>query len=231
VFLLAAPALGMLTGATHAKTVSSGAPPVELETLIRQCLDEGRKALERGKQAEAISIFEKCAERYPKSGPAHYWLGCAYLDADKTVEAARALKAAVRLSPEDWNAVHMLGRTYALDDTKLDIAKDLLEKALSMNPIDNQVKLDLARVYALQGAYEPAFNLFGEILDTERDYAIYHTELGKLLTAICQHDAARKEFERALLLFPDYQPAKKGLEDLEKKIKEKALWKGAPGTK
>jgi pentatricopeptide repeat protein len=88
-----------------------------------------------------------------------------------------------------------------------------------MDPHFEEARFDLARVYAQKGQLDKAFRLFSEIIKQEMKFSVYHTEIGRILTALGQDKGAKAEYERALILFPNYEPAKKLLQELENKQK------------
>lgn len=198
---------------TRVSTDESPAPDKE----VIQCLRKGHDALDKKDLDEATKLFQACVAQHPKSGLAHYWLGQSYLFAHKSDVAESEIKEALRLDPGNLYAVHALGRLYSLDKNKLDLAEELLAKVLSMDPHFEDARFDLARVYAQRGKLDLAFPLFSQIFKQEIKFAAYHTEFGRLLTALGQEKGAKEQYQRALTLFPNYEPAKKLLQALENK--------------
>ncbi len=84
-----------------------------------------------------------------------------------------------------------------------------------------------------RGKLDLAFPLFSQIFKQEMKFAAYHTEFARLLTALGQEKAAKEQFQRALTLFPNYEPAKKFLQALENKqqVKEDSSTKPTPEKK
>ncbi|MGO9570986.1 MAG: tetratricopeptide repeat protein [Desulfomonilaceae bacterium] len=215
--LLAAEALAAnsSTDKMQAPASVSGSPVPDKDLI--QCLRKGHEALDKTDLDEAAKLFHACVEQHPKSGLAHYWLGQSYFLAHKKVDAIAEFKEAVRLEPANPYAMHALGRVYSLDKTKLDLAEDLLSKVLTIDPHFEDARFDLARVYAQKGALDKAFQLFSQIIKQEMKFAVYHTEVGRILTALGQEKGAKEEYKRALILYPKYEPARKLLQELENK--------------
>ncbi len=182
-----------------------------------ECLRPGLEALKDEDFDEAAKALQNCVEKHPKSGLARFWLGKTYFYQGKHAKAAGELKEAVRLEPNNYRPLYMLARVYAQDETKLSLAQEILEKVTARNPQFNEARLALAHTFVKQGDIKKAFIHFNLIFRKERDFARYHTELGRLLAALGQNRHAKEQFERALVLFPDYDRAKKHLEELRNK--------------
>ncbi|MFH1117178.1 MAG: tetratricopeptide repeat protein [Pseudomonadota bacterium] len=191
--------------------------PAQTDRKTTGCLKPGLDALKGEAFDEAVKAFAACVDKQPKSGLARYWLGKAYFYQGKHAEAADALKEAVRLEPNNYRPLYMLARVYSQDDKKLSLAQEILEKVVAGNPEFNEARLALAHTFVKQGDIKKAFVQFNLIFRKERDFARYHTELGRLLSALGQNKQAKKEFERALVLTPDYDMAKRHLEELRNK--------------
>ncbi len=191
--------------------------PAQTDRQAIECLKLGLDALKDEDFDKAGKAFAACVEKHPKSGLARYWLGKAYFYQGKHAEAADALKEAVRLEPNNYRPLYMLARVYGQDETKLSLAQEILEKVVARNPEFNEARLALAHTFVKQGDIKKAFIQFNLIFRKERDFARYHTELGRLLSALGRNKQAREQFERALVLSPDYDRAKMHLEELRNK--------------
>jgi tetratricopeptide (TPR) repeat protein len=192
------------------------------------CLKKGHEALDKNDLDEATKVFRSCVEQHPKSGLAHYWLGQAYQYGFKMDEAIVETKEALRLEPGNLYGLHALGRLYSLDKNKLDVAEELLTKVAGIDPHFDEARFDLARVYARKGEMDKAFQLFSQLFSQEMRFAVYHAELGKILTASGQERSAMDHYNRALTLQPDYEPAKKLIQELQNKRQTKGDEKEAP---
>jgi tetratricopeptide (TPR) repeat protein len=147
--------------------------------------------------------------------------GCVPFLFRSTENAVVQLKEALRLEPDNPLALAMLGKVYSYDKKKLSLAEDLLKKAVSLNPDSDETRFDLARVFAQRGDLEKSLREFSILLRGEIRYAVYHTELGMILAAGGKKEDARREFKRALVIFPGFGPAKKELEALDEPIEKK----------
>jgi tetratricopeptide (TPR) repeat protein len=181
-----------------------------------ECLEGGNKAADAGNFDEAIKLFTSCTEKFPNSAEAHFLLGMAHFYKHDTEKATAELKKSMQLDPNNSNATAMLGRIYSFDAQKLSLAKELLERVLASAPYRDDVRFDLARVYARQGQVEEALKNFQILFSGEPKYALYHTEFAKILIAGGQKNEAKTHLQRALVIVPNFDMAKKLLDSLEK---------------
>lgn len=207
----------------------SGTPaPGKSDPAAAECLESGNKAADAGNFDEAIKQFTTCTEKFPNSAEAHFLLGMAHFYKQDVEKAIAALKKSMQLDPSNPNATAMLGRIYSFDAQKLSLAKELLERVLSAAPYRDDVRFDLARVYARQGQLDETLKNFQILFSGEPKYALYHTEFAKILIAGGQKNEAKIHLQRALVLVPNFEMAKKMLESLEKGDAGDAGTKEAP---
>ncbi len=227
---------GWLVGLLIATLIQTAAEAQQTEVFkvqacvdpkIAECLAAGHQALETRDLKEAARSFSSCVEKHPNTAITRYWLGMAYFFGHENEKAIAEFKEVTRLEPENAYAAAMLGRIYSFDQNKLGIAKELLERALAINSELEDARFDLARVCAQQGELEKAFKEFGIIFSGEARYALFHTELAKILITAGDTKEAHNQLQRALALAPDFEPAKRLLENLEK---QRSSDPGEPAT-
>ena len=199
------------TTAANPKAASSQSQEAE----AFNCVASGQKILESGDLKGATKALEECVKKYPSSSVTRYWLGMAMFFAHETDRAIAEFKEVVRMDPDNPLGVAMLGRMYSFDASKLGLARELLERALAVKPDMEDARFDLARVYAQQSDYEKSFKEFGLLLEGEVRFALYRTELAKVLVSVGQKAEAKKNVERALMYDPEFEPAKKLLNELK----------------
>lgn len=186
-----------------------------VDPKVAECLATGRQAMDKGDLQEALSRLSTCAQDHPKSAIVHYSLGMLYFLSHHAEKATAEFKKALELDPDNPYVIGMLGRMYSFDSTKTGVARELLERALAINPAIEDARFDLARVYAQQGDLEKSFTEFAILLSGEEKFAVYHTELAKILRSVNQSKEAREQLQKALILKPNFELAKKLLNDLE----------------
>ena len=132
-------------------------------------------------------------------------------------EAEKAIaqfKKMLAIEPENYRALAMIGRTLALNKSRIDQAMTYINDSLSINPEFAEARFDLARMYALKGDMKRTLTEFAIIFRTERKYALYHYELGRILESAKAVEQSRREYQRALQLNPEFAKAKEALDKL-----------------
>ena len=114
----------------------------------------------------------------------------------------KRLRRLMVLQPESAQAYNALGYSYAERNLKLDEARTLIERALSIAPNDYYIVDSLGWVLYRQG------DLAGALAQLERAYAArpdpeVAAHLGEVLSALGRVDEARRVLREAQQKFPD----------------------------
>ena len=193
------------------------------DPAVAECVALGHKAATEGNFDQAIKLFSACIEKHPNSTDAHFFLGMAYFYKQDIDKAAGELRKSLQYDSNNLDASAMLGRIYSFDKQKLALSRELLERVISVAPHKDDVRFDLARVYALSGDEKKSLQEFRTIFLGEARYGVYHTEFAKILIAAGEKKPARTHLQRALALAPDFEPAKMLLDSLNKEDQGSAL--------
>jgi tetratricopeptide (TPR) repeat protein len=186
--------------------------------LSPQAMDHFRQAhkfLNEHKPDEALKEFQETARLAPDSPLAVFWLGKAYLFQKDQEQAEKCFKKVLAMDPQNYHAMAMLGRLYAMDKDKLDQAESYLKQALDYSPENLDAHFDLARIYARKGEREKAAQEFRYLFNKEGEFFIYHFELGRILEAWGNKEGALREYRRAQLLNPKFEMADQAIKRLE----------------
>jgi Tfp pilus assembly protein PilF len=179
------------------------------------CIEKAKKALGEKQLDKALAEFKACVEQHPNSTAARFGLGMAYFMAKDAKAATNEFLEVRKLDPENLDAQAMLARLYSFDKDKLDLAQELLERCLKVRPDSLDLRFDLARVYAQKGEIQKSFGEFAFILDFEGKFAMYRTELAKVLLAGDEKEGAKEMLKRALVIDPNFAPARELLKQVE----------------
>ncbi len=205
--------------ALPAWAAKGGEPPRQLPSAedesAADCLQAGQQAMSRREFRQAAQAFAQCARRFPSDSHAHFWQGMAHFLDQQAQPAGEAFRQVLALEPGHVGALAMLGKLYSFEKPRLAEAEQLLLRALRLRPDLEEARFDLARVYALTGRHNRSLEEFQLLFRGEPRFALYHVELGRILASQGQMEAARREMERALALFPGYAPALEQLKALE----------------
>lgn len=141
-----------------------------------------------------------------------------------SLEAANATDGALDDLPLIWAAALLATRScpgyadlhyfaaYAAQHTgDLETARDLLNRALELNPRYEAALILAARVAMQQLQPEQALRYLRQALFNGADYPDVHVMMGDLLRALEQIAPARRSYRRALTLNENLESAKRGL--------------------
>jgi tetratricopeptide (TPR) repeat protein len=140
------------------------------------------------------------------------------------------MQEALKLDPNNRQIRAMLGKLYSFDEEKLSLGEELLNGVLENNPENDDARIDRARIYARKKQMDKAFPEFSRVLASEKRFALYHLELGRILMGGGLYEEARKQFERSLVLEPGFQAAEEQLKLLEREVAKGGTPESRPGS-
>lgn len=145
----------------------------------------------------------------------HLWLGKVYLSQKECPRAEAELKKVLALDSENYPAMVLLARLYSRDKERLNQAEAYLQHALKLSPDSVEAHFDLGRVYALKGVRQKAIAEFNFIFFKEKEFFLYHYEVGRILESWGEKAEALKLYRRAHLLNPEFAKAQEAVRRLE----------------
>ena len=176
--------------------------------------EKGVQDLQQNKTTDALGEFQQVSQLAPKAPAGHLWLGKAYLSEKKFPEAETEFKKVLDLSPKNVAALVLLGRLCSTDPNRYNQAEDYLKQALKSSPDSIEAHFDLGRVYALKGERQKAIEAFNFIFFKERDFHLYHYEVGRILEAWGEKAEALRQYRQALLFNANFAAAKDAVQRL-----------------
>lgn len=166
----------------------------------------GRTYMSIDQPERAETVLTSILDTFGEDKWTHYYLASVMEEQERPNQAARHLRAALELDPDDPDIMNFLGYLYAEEDMQLDEAETLLNQALEIDP-DNGFYLDsLGWVYYRKGQAERAVDYIERaILNMSQDDAILRDHLGDAYAL--QGDIARalEEWRRAQRLDPELE--------------------------
>jgi tetratricopeptide (TPR) repeat protein len=129
-------------------------------------------------------------------------------------KAGRYYEAALAIDSNSGVAANDLAWVYASQNTNLDVALGLAQKAKEILPDLDLVTDTLAWVYYKKGLYSAAIPLLQECVSKSPSHAVYHYHLGMALLADGDKAKGRERLQAALKLGlsgDDAQQARKAL--------------------
>ena len=174
------------------------------------------------KPQEAIDLYEKILESNPDYVEALFWLGYLYENYGQRSKALETWERGVKLDSSFAPILNCLGYTYAEEGIKLDLAEEMVKKALEEEP-ENGAYLDsLGWVYYKKGDIEKAKKYTLKAVDLIKDPDVYE-HLGDIYIGLGDQEEGVRYYQEGLLRFP----GNKGLESkLKKYEKEDKFPKG-----
>lgn len=174
----------------------------------------GRTLMALERHADAGTALQGTIDRFGGDKWLHYYLATVYEELDHPDGVEAQLRAAITFDPNDADVLNFLGYHLADENKKLPEAKDLVERALQIDP-ENGFYLDsLGWVYYRMGRGEEAVQYIrSAIRSMNTDDAILRDHLGDAYLLAGDTAAAMKEWQRALRLDPK-------IEGVDAKIKK-----------
>lgn len=202
---------------TYVKAVSAVDPEnVDAQLVL---VDSLRK---EGKDSQAIAILEKLFQR-PELVPFRYRdFAGTYYEAQGDLQRARSeylayidgLFELVSSNSGNLALANLLARYCIEKGLKLDLAAEVIDRALAEAPENDGFHLTEAQLFLARGQYEEALSALEEISKgIGLDYDVY-VLTGRAYAARNDVDKAREAFESALQIDPEREEAKSELEKL-----------------
>lgn len=170
-----------------------------------------------GRSEQAIELLEHGDRSLPDTVEIKYDLGMMYERQGRFKEFERMMRDIVELDPNNANALNSLGYTFADQNVRLDEARDLLNRALQLEP-DNPYILDSVGWY-----YYRAGDLRAAQQYLERSYQLLPAadvaaHLGEVLWKQGDRKGAERIWREALAKEPDNEVLNKTLRRLGAKL-------------
>lgn len=189
-------------------------------------LAEGVDLYQQGRYPEAIEVFKRLIEKFPKNPAAFAYLGVAYLRNKDCDLAIASLVRAIDLKPDMAHAYLALGESYLMKND-LDKAVESIERALKIQPEDARTHYDLGLLYYKTDRMDDAIAAFEKAVSLEPKLSSAFYQLGLAHIKKGDYKKSIRYFEEFLSLQPQSPEASQiraTIEELKKKIE-----KGGPG--
>ena len=125
-------------------------------------------------------------------------IGIVHERTDNWNEAERNFNAALSIYEDQPDVLNYLGYSYLDKDLDLNLAKDLIEKAMSLKPNDPYIIDSMAWYYFKVGRYEEALSLLDYVIDMMPYDATINDHYADTLWKIGHKLQARYHWERAI---------------------------------
>ncbi len=190
--------------------------------------DLGAAYIEMKQPARAVAEFTKAKNLKPGEERTARGLARAYIEMNDFSSAYRELKEALAKTPKDPYLQAMLAQS-ALSLGKKEEAVSAAREGIRNGKPDLQAMLyrNLGTIYGSMGDFPKAAEALKAALNLDWKDADAHFNLGVTYANQQNFEEARRSFQNALRIRPDYGAAKTALADLEKVMASRAGRKSA----
>lgn len=176
----------------------------------------GNWFVEQGKTRKAIPYFQKARENEPESKFAFTLLADAYKKLDNVEKEIEILQAAVAKYPQDAQMLNWLGYTYAENETNLDEAIKILQKAVKLDSGNVYIWDSLAWAYYQKSNYNKALKSMQPVLKSKAQDSVVSYHLGNIFWKLGQKEKAIKHWKAAKQVANNEEATKEAQLMLEK---------------
>jgi len=175
---------------------------------------QGRVSLAKGQSSQAIADFERVVSAYARVPQAHFYLAVAQRLNTNDIKAIASLRQAIALDPKNTESILLLAEMN-LRTGDADAAILALKQLLREQPHLAQAHLLLATAYRSRRELEAAAGVYKNMIHLFPRNPQPYFLLGQVLLLQQKKDEARKQFERASEVAPDFLLSLDELVDLD----------------
>lgn len=179
-----------------------GIPNMTPEQQVTALQTEANILAHAGKQKEAFELLGNAINNLPNSYELVYDYAMMAERVKRFDIMEQELRKLMLMKPDFAQAYNALGYTLADRNERLDEAKQLIEKALSLTPDDHYILDSMGWVHYRQGHLNEALDYLQRAYDAQSDPEIA-AHLGEVLWQKGQHEEAINTWEKALQDHPE----------------------------
>ena len=180
-----------------------------LDALAGNLLGQGIDFYQKGNYDRAISAFRRSAALSPYSdntASAYDYMGKAYLKQEKTAEAIKVYKEAIRLYPTNAEFQVSLGDIY-LAAKQPEEALKAYEASVQLDPSDAEARYSLGQSYITSGRLDEAREQFIHVVRLSPISAAGYYGLGQTERLDGEYQEAVLQLKRAIKVNRDFEKA------------------------
>src|SRR5690606_23769591 len=169
---------------------------------VQLALAQARLLTVNGQKEEALRVLEDADRNFPDSPDLMYDLAMRYEQANKLPQMEAMLRQVIAVNPEQAHAYNALGYSLADRGLRLDEARRLIQKALSLRPNDPFILDSMGWVLYRQGELADAERYLKQAYALRPDVEIA-VHLGEVLWERGKQAEARELWRTAAQKEPD----------------------------
>ena len=150
----------------------------------------------------ATASFKKAQELAPNNVVPHLQLALLYDTTGKKTDARPVYEQILRIQPDNAVALNNLAFMLADNDTDLDQALTMAQRAKQQRPNDANVSDTLGWIYIKKNLPDSAISIFRELVKNEPERAMYRYHFAMALYQKGDRESAKRECEAALKAKP-----------------------------
>ncbi len=191
----------------QARALIRGLPESEPRDAVAKAQAEAQLLRDARQWEEAYKVLGEVVQRFPEDSDLLYDQAMLAERLRRFDDMERMLKQVIAAAPDNANAYNALGYSLADRGLRLDEAKQLIQKALSLKPGDPFITDSLGWLAFRNGHPEEAARLLKEAYQSRPDPEIA-AHLGEVLWTQGQRDAAADVWREGLRAEPDNEALK-----------------------
>ena len=181
----------------------TSASQLKIPSAARKSFEKGLEAFQQKDYKKAVDLFQKATATYAEYDAAYDNLGVALMDLGRADEARAAFEHAVQLNDKNADADRNYSRLLISDEQYV-AAKELLQKALMVEPQDPSSLILLAIAQLRTGDYDGALLSALKVHHLSHEgYAVAHYVAGRAFENKHELENATAEYQMYLRESPD----------------------------
>lgn len=180
----------------------------------RKQFEKGLKKLEERKPSESVSFFQGAIQTHPAFDDAYLQLTLAYLRLRSLPEAESTLQNAIRVNPQNWRALSVLGRVYRRQK-QYEKCIEVTQRSLSLKEDSWLAHVEMAEALAGLNRFPEAGPHAARAHQLHPEEPAIHQLYYNTLIRQDQYQAALAELDEFLKLFPLHRLAARAREQRE----------------
>jgi Flp pilus assembly protein TadD len=181
----------------------TSASQLKIPSAARKSFEKGLEALQQKDYKKAVELFQKATTAYPEYDAAYDNLGVALMNQGQADKARTAFEHAVQLNDKNADADRNYSRLLISDEQYV-AAKELLQKALMVEPQDPSSLILLAIAQLRTGDYDGALLSALKVHHLSHEgYAVAHYVAGRAFENKHELQNATTEYQMYLRESPD----------------------------
>ncbi len=181
----------------------TSASELKVPSAARKWFEKGLEAFQQKNYKKAADLFQKATATYPEYDAAYDNLGVALMDLGRVGEARAAFQHAVQLNDKNPDADRNYSRLLISDEQYV-VAKQLLQKALTVEPQAPSSLILLAIAQLKTGDYDGALHSALKVHHVSHEgYAVAHYVAGRAFESKHELQNATAEYQMYLRESPN----------------------------